>query len=399
MNAVKIVICPKCNTEIDNKSLFGLIRCSKCKRLFRESNTKHIDENPVKKEISTVFLLKNDMEFVKYEDRDNAGIKIFEKRFRENNNEIKNIFDNIVGVSPMVAELVDGLKKTETISLKLSKEITEKLKSGEYSFMRTKDGILKAEIIDLNQKGKPIVQHCDLEIKEVCKGVDMKKLLNSMQSYQMQKQLEQISQQLDDISNRLNEVLRGQQNDRIALYYSGLELYLDSMRINDETFRKDMLSLAIKTLKDSNEQMIQQVKSDIKVLLDKFDIKSGKIKGISIKDINDRMTSINKAFEVIHKNSILSAGIYYENNEIKAMLGVLERYSGFLQQTLLDRCGEYSVKEILYQYDENDKALEGSWYSRSTEIPKSISRIKEELSNPQYNWEIKMNGGDYNETV
>ena len=34
-------------------------------------------------------------------------------------------------------------KGTESVSLKLSKEMAEKIKSGKYSFMRTKGGILK----------------------------------------------------------------------------------------------------------------------------------------------------------------------------------------------------------------------------------------------------------------
>ena len=91
-------------------------------------------------------------------------------------NQQKEIFSAIIKTSPTVAELAGGLKKTYRLKLVLSEEIV--------------------------------------------KGVDPGRLASAMQGMAIQEQLQEVVEQLEDMSASMEEILIGQHNDRLALYYS-----------------------------------------------------------------------------------------------------------------------------------------------------------------------------------
>ena len=55
-------------------------------------------------------------------------------------------------------------------------------------------------------------------------------------------------------------------NDRVGLYYSGLSLYLEALQVNDASLRKELIAQSLKSLNDSQAQIIQEFKSDIAFL-------------------------------------------------------------------------------------------------------------------------------------
>lgn len=55
----------------------------------------------------------------------------------------------------------------------------------------------------------------------------------AMQMEAIKQQLQSIIESLKDIEGKVIEVIQGQRNDRIGLFYSGLSLYVESRERTD----------------------------------------------------------------------------------------------------------------------------------------------------------------------
>ena len=100
------------------------------------------------------------------------------------------------------------------------------------------------------------------------------------------------------INSSVIDVLQGQQNDRIALFYSGVNLYLEAQSVNNPEMKNALLAQAIRALSDGTQQLALTMESDIEYLTSK---QYNKIKGKKVEDalkIGDdilvKVTEINK---------------------------------------------------------------------------------------------------------
>lgn len=236
----------------------------------------------------------------------------------------------------------------------MDNEIKEALKNGEIKFdVNKKTGEVYAQLRKKNgHYGKK------LSIKEeIDEDVEADDIGIALQMQAIEEKLANIINVLEEIGESVVEVLQGQQNDRIGLYYSGQNLYMESKNISDKTFKSYVLAHCLKTLSDASAQMVQNIKMDIQYLVDKK-YKCKKDKSIQI--IDDKMIDINKSFEIIHRAFVLRAAIYYEQGELDAMLRVLDSYGSFLEKVIVP------VTPKLTEYDANDMLLrEGVWEKRA----------------------------------
>ncbi|MBX9033978.1 hypothetical protein [Gordonibacter massiliensis (ex Traore et al. 2017)] len=168
-----------------------------------------------------------------------------------------------------------------------------------------------------------------------------------------------MSQTLAMIGEDVSEIAKGQQNDRIGLYHAGLDLYLESKVIGDSNFRKLIAAQALKSLSDANAQMVEEIESHIRYLLE------GKYnkKGNRTKAIRERLGNINKCFEVIHHSTVLKAAVYFEENEVPAMLATIDKYGNFLESTIVPNV------TTLAEHDASDTLLtNGFWENRAKSL-------------------------------
>ena len=206
------------------------------------------------------------------------------------------------------------------------------------------------------------------------KGIDPTQMANALQMQALQDQIQDVTEQLVLIDGSVREVLQGQQNDRIGLYYSGLSLFLESQSVSKEGLRNALQAQALRALTESTFQLKLTLESDIRYI----DYKEyDKVKGKRKELILGRMDSINQSFAFIHQATMLRAAIYCNIGEHGSMARVLEEYSHFIETDISKNA------VLLSQYDINDDGTStGLWASRC-QLKLDTTELSKALNNPQ----------------
>jgi hypothetical protein len=206
------------------------------------------------------------------------------------------------------------------------------------------------------------------------KGIDPTQMANALQMQALQDQIQSVADQLILIDGSVREVLQGQQNDRIGLYYSGLSLFLESRSVSDAGLRNALQAQALRALAESTFQLKLTMQSDIRYIEQKeYDKAKGKRKEL----IMEHMNNINQSFAFIHQATMLRAGIYCDIGEHGSMARVLEEYSYFIDNDVAKNA------LLLSQYDMNDDGtVTGLWASRS-QLKLDTAELSRALNNPQ----------------
>lgn len=282
---------------------------------------------------------------------------------------------NLVYCLPEVHDFVSSIEVGQKLVLDVSKDTMRKIQSGELKLMHTKNDVLKAVICDTNGT---IKQHMNVKYESFCNIPNSVELANTLQMAGITQQLATVKEQLEMVNYAVQEVLMGQQNDRIALYYAGEQIYLEASKTQNEFLRMQLTASAIRSLEEAKTKMIESIKLDI-ANIRAHDQQELKLKP---KEISDRITRINKSFEVVNRAALLKAGIYQELGEIPAMMVSLQQYAGFLSESI------NANAKLLYDYDKSDTKIEGKWHERARNIPQSIQLMIESQEQDQQLLEI-----------
>lgn len=220
-------------------------------------------------------------------------------------------------------------------------------------------------------------------------GPNSLEIMNACQLKNIAGSLQELSNQMLAIDENIKEVLRGQQNDRLGLYYSGVSLYLEANRVSDSTFKMSLISQSLKALSDANYQLVLTMQSDISYLK-RREYESDKRHKFNL--MNEKINDINKAFSAIHQATLMKAAIYCQCGEINAMTSVFNEYALFIQSTIVPN------SKMLTQCDVNDTGkIDGTWSSRSLLLNK-VTQIVEQLNNSNNELYIEV-GGKEDESV
>ena len=216
--------------------------------------------------------------------------------------------------------------------------------------------------LDTNSSGEMFAQLRDenghygkkLPIKEelIEQGVSVEAVELALQMDVIRNQLKEIISALSSIESRVTEVLQGQQNDRLGLFYSGLSLYLEARCINDKELRRQLTGQALKSLNDANSQMIQELRTSVKFLITE-QYKKGKQK---TEKIDEQLSIIHQCYDIVYRSSFLKAAIYHENREIPAMLTAIDEYGRFVEKLIVPYAGKLSELDRHNQFIEK-----GTW--------------------------------------
>lgn len=312
-----------------------------------------------------------------FECNESLAKKVFAQKSDELLNTGKTILEKIIAASPVIAELAKKLEKTEKLKLSFSDEVLQKLKDGTYRLMKEKDsGIFKA--VAVGPGG--IKELGNISIEQIPREIDLTQLSNAMQGMAINEKLQEISEKLEEMSKTIEGVIRGQHNDRLAMYYSGESLYREALVCIDKNMRIQLEASAIKALSDSVAALKVTLMSDIKELCEHFDFEKQRFdKKIKVEKIHEKVELINSAFSAIHDSTALKSAIYYKEGEYGAVTVTLSEYKRFLQETLDDERAN-----ILYFADENEKKyLSGVWDMRKNHLPEEIEEVKNRLSSPK----------------
>lgn len=277
---------------------------------------------------------------------------------------------------PELHEFVTGIEVGQKLVLDISKETMRKIQSGELKLMHTKSDVLKAVICNPNGT---IVQHMDVKYENFCNIPNPAGVANSLQMASINQQLATVKEQLEMVGFAVQEVIAGQQNDRIALYYAGEQIYLEASKTQNEFLKMQLTASAIRSLEEAKSKMVESIKLDI-AQIKAYDRQEIKLKP---REVSERISRINKSFDVVNRAALLKAGIYHELDEIPAMMTSLQQYAGFLSESI------NANAKLLYDYDKSDTKIEGKWHERACSIPQSIQLMIENHEQDQQLLEIE----------
>lgn len=285
----------------------------------------------------------------------------------EAENTVKVIYNAVAKAAPTGTQ-ISQIKRDSRLIVDVSGETFEKIKSGEIKLTTNKTGETFAQILNENNKfGKKL----PIKMEDFATGINPVTMAMAMQMKAMQNQLEEIAEEINQIDRNVKEVIQGQQNDRIAQYYSGAALYAESLGIENEEFRKALVAQSLKALSDASFLLRLNMQSDIQYLLNE-EYKDAKGKRITL--IDERMNSINQGFAYIHQAALLKAGIYCREREYGVMFTVLDEYSYFIDKNIA------SNANFLAQCDVSDDGTnKGIWESRA-KLKLDISEMKNLLA-------------------
>lgn len=281
---------------------------------------------------------------------------------------IGTIYKEVAKVSPVIAEAQKAMKESSRYVVDMSDELMKAIDQGIIKLQQNKDGKLYAQLMQDNGK---LGNKLGIK-KEVFHGeLDPTQIANALQMVALQEQIQGIANQIIMIDHSVREVLQGQQNDRIGLYYSGLAMFLEAQNTDNEGLKQALLVQSLRSLAESIFQLELTMKSDIKYLVDKeYNAEKGK----KTKMIDEKMSNINKSFEFIHQASLLRAAIYCEQGEMKAMTTALGEYSRFIEDTVAKNA------ELLALCDVGDRGeMSGIWKSRA-ELKLDVAEIQKQLA-------------------
>lgn len=284
----------------------------------------------------------------------------------------KEIYQSALKEAGVASQIKDAFQEGSRFVVDMSPDMIKAVKEGKLKFSTNKQGQMFAQFLKPNSTefGKKI------PIKEEVfrKGIDPVQMSNALQMSAMQAQLQQIAEEIAAISYTVKDVLVGQQNDRIGLYYSGISLYLEARNVSNEVLKNALIVQALHSLADATMQLTLTMKTDIDFLL-REDYK--KVKGKSVDLIDERMQSINRAFGFVHQATMFRAGIYCERGEFNAMSQVLMEYSNFIEDTVSKNAG------FLAECDTSDDGTEqGVWKSRM-KLKLNAENVVNQLNAPE----------------
>lgn len=280
------------------------------------------------------------------------------------------VYRSVSKASPIAAQVREATKKGYKYVVDATESTLDAIESGKIKLTTENSGKIFAQIREANGH-----YGSKLPIKKevFARGIDPIQMANALQMKALQEQVQQIADQIAIIDHSVREVIQGQQNDRIGLYYSGLTLYLEARNVNDPEMKRALIAQSLRALSEARFQLGLTMQSDIKYLAE-GDYKTGK--GKSVELIDKRIDSINQSFAFIHQATMLRAGIYCNEGELSAMSTVLNEYSYFIDSTIAKNAG------MLAQCDRRDTGTDkGVWKTRA-KLKLEVSEFNKQLNAP-----------------
>ena len=253
-----------------------------------------------------------------------------------------------------------------------------------FSEQQLKDIEANVVILDQNDKGEYYAQFrkngkygnkVPIKKEIIEQGLTQADVMLALQLKAVEKKLDSMMDTLSEIQEEVNQVRQGQQNDRIGLYMSAVNMYIESKTINDLMLRKQVIAQAIRGLSDSNSQLVKEILDDVEYLVNKQYKKAKRPKEV----MDERIENINKCFDIVNRSFVMKAAVYYEADEIQAMLTVFDEYCRFMESAILP------YAERLREMDRTDRMLiDGKWEQR-VESLRSMREIQKYIrSNKEY---------------
>jgi len=162
------------------------------------------------------------------------GYSLIERQFSKRYSDDRNLLiDYFVELARGAFDISKSISPDKKYAIKISKDVINRIKSGEYAIRKDKKGELLAEIIDITKPKKSLVHILRMEEIGIDKNEILEKLGNNVSHLAQKQQLDDMNQLLLSIQTTVSEVKRGQMTDRIGLVLSGRNLFEQALQLED----------------------------------------------------------------------------------------------------------------------------------------------------------------------
>lgn len=335
---------------------------------FVKNKYEEIEEIRIKDE--GVEFLSNDDCFV-FNENDDLLITIMNKANKDLS-KIKEILNKM----PSFINVVKSIIPNDSYQAVLSVEQKLRLANGTYELMTKKNGSLIANII--NPKTKKIISQVPIEKIKMTP-----ELSNTLIDYSTQLQLAQIANDIKCVQIAVEEVIKGQENDRLALAYSSKQKLLQAISIKDENLKKMALLNLVSSAEDARNTLMLSQSNNVDFIKKQPKDTFGKlINGASDKKVDNKINEIRENLNALNLVSLVETLAYQELGEGESAKISIKYYGDFIKKTyLLD---EYLIDRL--------DSLESKNQYWSNTLPNIIKKIDLLVSNSRVKeLEVKRN--------
>ncbi len=252
--------------------------------------------------------------------------------------------------------------------VELDDDTKNKLKTGEAELVM-ENGKVFAQLRDEKKKyGKKL----SITEELADEGITSDALQSAIQMEAIRQQLETIVERMKVIEEHLTDVIHGQRNDRIGLFYSGLSLYAEACSVGDEFLKKQLVAQSLRSISDANSQMIQEIRQCVAYLVNE-QYKSSKQK---LQRIDEHLSTIRQCYDIVFRAALLKAWIYQQNGEIGAMVTAIGEYGRFIEKLVVPYAGKLS------ELDSSDRFIKQGTWGQIANTLSSCQEMKKALGNP-----------------
>jgi hypothetical protein len=254
--------------------------------------------------------------------------------------------------SPALSSFIQSIKPTKILEANISETAQQMLDKGEWllKYSKTKDGFLPV----LVDKSNHFVHQVTLKSKEIAP-----QLSDSLTSLATQQQLAAVMQQLEMMNNSIQRIERGQRDDRIGLFYSARQQFIEASVMSDGLLQEQALLNAAKTANDARFLLMQTLKSDVQEIINN--------KKLSKKERDKLSDGVRDSMRYINDSTGLCIAAFSALGEQRSVQSAMMSYKCFIENTLL--CEVKGENLLVYE------ALHSNWAGSDNEwlsMPKNL---------------------------
>lgn len=247
----------------------------------------------------------------------------------------------------------------------LTKDQNRRLADGSLELLRRKSGELLAELRD--PTSKKIVGKVNL------KEVDLTpELAQARTLYAMQMQMAQISKDINAMAEAIEEVMQGQQDDRIAIANACKQKLIQAKYIKNPSLREKLYLQVISDAENSRNQLMLNQMTTIKFI--ENIPKSGWQKLLSspdTKEVDEKLNYLMDGLNTINMVSLVAIIAYYELGEREAALASFGYFRDFIKEAY------FKTPNLVERLDNLDKSTNNIWKDKIIKINTNILELSQ----------------------
>ncbi len=277
---------------------------------------------------------------------------------------VDDVFASLRAISAF-SDSIESLKN-KSYEVYIPNEIRKKLLSGQADWDRYEDGMHGALIRD--KKSGRIIKH--IKVKEL-----PWKFWDIVKNYEQQVILDQISDRLHAIEEGIKSILKGQQNDRLALIASGRELLRQSEGVYGEMLKVQLQAQGLAHLEEARQKVVKELEELVKHF-GEAETKHQIIRQIKshldpvFKPKKEKAEEFLKLAEFIISSSVLIYTFYFHKREYQAAKNSLIPFESLFDKLMT------VTPEIERLLPFNKSCPEDDLFTKK--IPDLIDRMKED---------------------